>query len=183
MPPTGTICFLHSIHQSQTFRMKKTLPLLLFAFLAGCGSNTAVKTDTETSKEESNSVSSPAATNTASASPQGEGLVGYWKLSLEAYDDNSNGKLDEEERKKGISNRYSFRFNADGTCQIMDMFKGRYERKTEKGKDMLYVYRNRIASEETKDPPPDIYVITSFSKNEMVLLHEMDYVFWVFNRQ
>ena len=186
MPATrGTFIFFNSIHQYKPSTMKKVLPLFLFVFLAACGSNTAVKSATETSKEESSSASaSLPSTTPASESPQGDGLVGYWKLSLEAYDKNSNGKLDDEERKQGIKNRYSFRFNADGTCQIMDMFTGRFERKAEKGKDMLYVYRNRVPNEETQDPPPDKFILTSLGKSELVLLEAMDsYVFWVFSRQ
>jgi hypothetical protein len=163
--------------------MKKIFPLFLLAFLIGCSNNSTVKSATETSKEETNSTSASTA-STSSNSPQGDGLVGYWKLSLEAYDDNNNGKLDDEERKKGIQNRYSFRFNADGSCQIMDMFKGRYERKTEKGKDVLSVYRNRIPQEEEKDPPPDVYIISSIAKDKMILLETMgNHVFWEFSRQ
>ena len=114
---------------------------------------------------------------------QGDGIVGKWQLTLEAYDDNSNRKLDDEERKKGIQNRYSFRFNADGTCQIMDMFKGRYEMKTENNRKLLKVYRNRIPEEEEKDPPPDVYEITSTSNNELVLLETLgDHTFWVFKK-
>src|SRR5215213_3341693 len=62
-----------------------------------------------------------------------KGITGYWKLKLEAYDNNENKILDEAERKKGIQNRYSFRFNADGGCQIRESFKGHYEVKTKGG--------------------------------------------------
>jgi len=110
-------------------------------------------------------------------------IIGFWKLKLEAYDDNSNKILDEAERKKGIKNNYSFRFNADGSCKIVESFKGRYEIKTESGNKMLYVYRNRVAGEEKQDPPPDVYRITSMSKNELVLLeNEGNLTFWVFER-
>jgi hypothetical protein len=110
-------------------------------------------------------------------------IIGFWKLKLEAYDDNSNKILDEAERKKGIKNNYSFRFNADGSCKIVESFKGRYEVKTESGNKMLYVYRNRVAGEEEQDPPPDVYRITSMSKNELVLLeNEGNLTFWVFER-
>ena len=110
-------------------------------------------------------------------------LVGFWKLKLEAYDDNGNKILDEAERKKGIKNNYSFRFNADGSCKIVESFKGRYEVKTESGNKMLYVYRNRVEGQEKQDPPPDVYRITSMSKNELELLeNEGNLTFWVFER-
>lgn len=109
--------------------------------------------------------------------------MGYWKLTLEAYDENENKILDEAERKKGIKNKYTFRFNADGSCRIQETFSGRYEIKTERGNKMLYVYRNRVVGEEDKDPVPDVYRITSMNKNELVLLENIgDLTFWVFER-
>ena len=112
-----------------------------------------------------------------------DGIVGNWKLKLEAYDNNENKMLDEEEKKKGIKNNYSFRFNADGSCQIRQSFKGRYEIKTQGANKMLYVYRNRVVGEEDHDPPPDIYCIISLNKNELVLLeNEGNLTFWVFER-
>jgi hypothetical protein len=111
------------------------------------------------------------------------GITGYWKLTVEAYDNNENKILDDDERKKGIKNRYSFRFNADGSCQIVESFKGHYELKTEGGKKMLYVYRNRVEGQEKQDPVPDVYRIISLSENALVLLErEGNLVFWVFER-
>jgi len=113
----------------------------------------------------------------------GEDITGYWKLKLEAYDDNRNKTLDEAERKKGFKNRYSFRFNADGSCQIVETYKGRYEVKTESGNKMLYVYRRRVQGVEDQDPPPDVYRIISINKNELVLLEDLgNLAFWVFER-
>ena len=121
--------------------------------------------------------------NTETSQTSEEGIIGYWKLKLEAYDHNENKILDETERKKGIQNRYSFRFNADGSCQIRESFKGHYEVKTKGGNKILFVYRNRVRGEEEKDPPPDVYRIVSLSKNELVLLEEMEgLTFWVFER-
>jgi hypothetical protein len=112
-----------------------------------------------------------------------EGINGYWKLKLEAYDKNENKILDEPERNKGIQNRYSFRFNADGSCQIRESFKGHYEVKTKGGNKILSVYRNRVQAEEDQDPPPDVYRIISLSENELVLLEqEGNFTFWVFER-
>ncbi len=124
-------------------------------------------------------VTSGVRTNQTSA----DDLVGFWKLKLEAYDDNSNKILDEAERKKGIKNNYSFRFNADGSCKIVENFKGRYEVKTESSNKMLYVYRNRVEGQEKQDPPPDVYRITSMSQTELILLeNEGNLTFWVFER-
>jgi hypothetical protein len=112
-----------------------------------------------------------------------DGITGYWKLKLEAYDNNENKVLDEAERKKGIQNRYSFRFNADGSCQIRESFKGHYEVKTKGGNQLLSVYRNRVQGQEEQDPPPDVYRIISLSENELVLLEqEGNLTFWVFER-
>jgi len=123
------------------------------------------------------------ASNTQTSQASQDGISGYWKLKLETYDDNGNKIPDEAERKKGIQNRYLLRFNTDGSCQIQEAYKGRYEVKTESNKKMLYVYRNRIVGEEEKDPPPDVYHIVSLSKNEMVLLeNEGNLVFWIFER-
>jgi hypothetical protein len=55
--------------------------------------------------------------------------------------------------------------------------------KTKGGNKILFVYRNRVRGEEEKDPPPDVYRIVSLSKNELVLLEEMEgLTFWVFER-
>ena len=158
-----------------------TLCFSFSLFTLACG-NTATQAN-ETTAASNNSTTTTTAAIKESSAPA-EGIVGYWKLILEAYDDNGNRKLDDDERKKGIQNRYSFRFNADGTCKIMDFYDGHYERKTEGGKDMLRVFRNRIPSEEQKDPPPDVYLITSFSNSEMTLLETIgDHTFWVFKKQ
>jgi len=123
------------------------------------------------------------ASNTEATQSSGDGIAGYWKLILEAYDDNGNKILDDAERKKGIKNKYTFRFNADGSCRIQENFTGRYEVKTEGGSKVLYVYRKRVVGEEDQDPVPDVYRITSISKNEMVLLEKIgDLTFWVFER-
>jgi len=112
-----------------------------------------------------------------------DNISGFWKLKLEAYDDNGNKVLDEAERKKGFKNRYTFRFNPDGSCKIQEAYSGRYEVKSEGSKKVLYVYRKRVVGEEEKDPPPDIYLITSMDKNELVLLErEGNLTFWVFER-
>jgi hypothetical protein len=150
------------------------MPLVLLVL---CNNNEAAQETTVTNKQVE------AASNKETDQSPGNGITGYWKLTLEAYDDNGNKILDEAERKKGIKNRYSLRLNTDGSCKIQEVFKGRYEVKTEGDKKMLYVYRDRVVGEEEQDPPPDIYRIISASKNELVLLeNEGNLTFWVFEK-
>jgi hypothetical protein len=152
----------------------------LFASLVLCSCN-----NNKTAQENivAEKPQSEVAANTEATQPAGDGIVGNWKLTLEAYDDNGNKILDDEERKKGIKNNYQYRFNPDGSCQIQQVFKGRYEVKTEVDKEKLYVYRNRIVGEEEKDPPPDVYHIITLDKNQLLLLEELgNLVFWVFER-
>src|SRR6185503_5915002 len=137
-----------------------------FALLIACSNNKA----TIENKIDETKPKAELAANTGSNQTPADDITGQWKLKLEAYDNNENKVLDEDEKKKGIKNNYSFHFNADGSCQIQQMFKGRYEVKTEGNKKMLYVYRKKVEGEEEKDPPPDVYRIISLSKNELVLL-------------
>ena len=167
--------------------MKNAKPVFYLGFvltMLSCGGNTNGKGTSETTAGETHATSLVAQEPAASSNAfPGDSITGYWKLYLEAYDDNGNRKLDDEERKKGIKNRYSFRFNADGSCEIMELFKGRYEIETENGKKLLHVYRNRVAGEEEKDPPPDVYEITSMSKEELVLLEKLgEHTFLVFRK-
>ena len=153
--------------------------LIAFLVMCSCSNN---KTAQENSVVE-NKQQSEAAANSSTTQPSGDGIVGNWKLKLEAYDDNANKVLDEEERKKGFKNNYTYRFNADGSCMIQQMFKGRYEVKTEGNKKKLYVYRNRVVGEEDADPPPDVYHIISLNNNQLVLLEDLgNHTFWVFER-
>ncbi|HEY0680495.1 MAG TPA: lipocalin family protein [Chitinophagaceae bacterium] len=152
--------------------------LCVCAILISCSNDQAQENKVADTPKQSEVASNAAANQTS-----GDGIVGYWKLTLEAYDDNGNKVLDEAERKKGIKNKYTFRFNADGSCKIQESFPGRYEVKTEGGKKVLYVYRKRVVGEEDQDPVPDVYLITSMNKNEMVLLEKIgDLTFWVFER-
>ena len=152
---------------------------IAFALLIACSNNKAAEETTASKSEQQPEVASNLETN----QPSGDGIVGYWKLTLEAYDNNGNKILDEEERKKGFKNQYTSRFNSDGSCKIQEFYKGRYEEKTENGNKMLYVYRNKVEGQEKKDPPPDVYRIISMSKNELVLLEDLgNLTFWVFER-
>ena len=144
-----------------------------------CSNNKAAEEPTASKVEQQPAV----ALNKETDKSPGEGIVGYWKLTLEAYDDNGNKTLDEEEKKKGIKNKYTYRFNADGSCKIQEFYKGRYEEKTENGNKILYVYRERIVQEEDKDPIPDVYRIITMSKTQLVLLeNENKLAFWVFEK-
>lgn len=148
------------------------------ALLIACSNNAQENKVAETPQQQPE-----IASNTQASRASEDGIVGFWKLTLEAYDDNGNKILDEEERKKGIKNQYTYRFNSDGSCKIQEFYKGRYEEKTEKGNKMLYVFRNRVVGEEDKDPLPDVYRIISMSKNQLVLLEDMgNLAFWVFER-
>ena len=147
--------------------------------LCSCNNNKSAQENSVAENKPQSEVAANHEVNTAS----GDGIVGNWKLTLEAYDENGNKILDDEERKKGIKNNYQYRFNADGSCQIQQVFKGRYEVKTEGDKKKLYVYRNRVVGEEDKDPPPDVYHIISLNRNQLLLLEDLgNLAFWLFEK-
>ncbi len=159
-----------------------TLLVTISSLLINCGNNKAANSETQLTNSSSTEKKVEPGNG---AAPAGEGIVGAWKLRLEVFDDNGNRIPDEGEMKKGYSNNYHFQFNADGTCRIQQMFTGRYERKTESGSDKLYVYRKRIEGEEDKDPIPDVYLVTSLKKDELVLqilLAGEPGSFWFFKR-
>ncbi|HEU5163963.1 MAG TPA: hypothetical protein VFU29_00395 [Chitinophagaceae bacterium] len=113
------------------------------------------------------------------SSSQGDGITGGWSLVLQAFDDNSNGKLDEEERKKGNTGKHFYQFNEDGTCLIHTLkLRGSYELKNENGKKRLYTYVN---DEGTKVRENAWYII-SVTKTEMILLSQDKYAFWIYKR-
>jgi len=149
----------------------------------GPGSNeTAPKHENSDAKTEKVSNNS----NNSAGESQSDGLLGKWKLVLNAFDDNNNGLLDPGEREKAVPNSHSYHFKPDGSCVIMNTFKGRYEVKKENGVDKLYVYRERVKGEETEDPVPEIFRIISISKDELILLilevHDESSI-WIFKRQ
>jgi hypothetical protein len=110
---------------------------------------------------------------------QDDNIIGSWNLVLQAFDDNSNVKLDEEERKKGNTGKHFYQFNADGTCLIHTLkLKGSYELKNENGKKRLYTY---VDDEGTKVRENAWYLI-SVSKTELILLSQDKYAFWIFKR-
>ena len=110
---------------------------------------------------------------------QGDGIIGSWNLMLQALDDNSNGKLDEEERKKGNTNKHFYQFNADGTCLIHTLkLKGYYEQKNESGRKRLYTY----VYDEGTPVRENAWYLISVGKTELILLSQDQYAFWIFKR-
>jgi hypothetical protein len=98
---------------------------------------------------------------------------------LQAFDKNSNGKLDDEERKTGNTARHFYQFNTDGTCLIHTMkLKGSYELKTVDGKKRLFTY----IDDEGKKIPENKWYVISVSKTEMILLSQDKYAFWIYKR-
>ena len=119
------------------------------------------------------------AINSYPTSLQADGIIGSWTLVLQAFDKNSNGKLDDEERKKGNTGRHFYQFNSDGTCLIHTLkLKGHYELKNADGKKRLYTY---IEDGGTSTPENKWYVI-SVSKTELILLSQDKYAFWIYKR-
>lgn len=115
-------------------------------------------------------------------------LIGDWKLSLETYDNNHNKKLDDDERKKGFSNHYFYRFSSDGSCiispfasnQLKSGFKGRYALAEKNGKKILTTYWDET---EQKGQQEAQYTVVSVNKVELVLLETTgDHTFWIFKR-
>jgi hypothetical protein len=110
---------------------------------------------------------------------QADGIIGSWSLVMQAFDDNSNGKLDDNERMKGSGGRHFYQFNADGTCLIHTLkLKGWYELKDQNGKKRLYTY---VDDGGTKTPENAWYVI-SVTKTELILLSQDKYAFWIYKR-
>ena len=59
-------------------------------------------------------------------------LIGEWELKLKVDDLNRNGKLDDEERQKAVTQvKDYYKFNSDGSCLFYTFKnKGRFEVKT-----------------------------------------------------
>lgn len=159
------------------------LILSILFILTSCGNNKASTTDTQLTSNASIEKSGPAPIE---AGASGDGIVGTWRMYLDAFDKNENQVLDAEERKAAIKNNYRLQLNADGTCKIQDFYKGTYKVKEEGGKRILEVQRKKVEGEETEDPIPDIYHIKSLTKDEMILLTTeagSTVSFWIFKRE
>ena len=117
--------------------------------------------------------------NTKSSASQDNGIIGKWRLTWQAFDENGNKKLDEEERKKAFANNYFYQFNANGSCLVQSL-KGHYEIKEEGGKKKLFAYIDIEGSTELIG----FYTILSVNKDELLLLDAAaDYTFWPFKRE
>jgi hypothetical protein len=161
--------------------MKCISYLALIFLIIACGNSNS---DAEGQLANNSSTEKKGEQATASTNP-GDGIVGTWKMSLDAFDKNDNEVLDEEERKNAVANNYVLQLNADGTCKLQQVFTGRYEVTTENGKQILRVYRKKVEGEEDKDPLPDVYIIKSVGQEEMVLLvvdGGESTTFWIFKR-
>jgi hypothetical protein len=161
---------------------RNNTPISLFVFLfISCADNETTTDDTQLA----GNASVPNKEQSAVLSTADGNIVGEWKLILEAYDENENKVLDEEERKKGFRNNYLLRLNANGTCRIQNFYNGTYTIKEEGGRKILSVQREK-GKEEDKQDPPDQYYIISLIKDELILLslsaEIVTTTFWVFNR-
>src|SRR3954464_12292625 len=112
--------------------MKKIIyHLLFFGFIVflTCSNSNAEKNQSKTMAE---TTTAEAETKESSNTMlDSNDIVGEWTLTLEAYDLNDNHILDESERKKGVANKYYYRFNSNGSCLIHSLhIKGHYEIKT-----------------------------------------------------
>ena len=164
-------------------KTKSVIALIVgLLFIYGCGDNKAAtneKKSADSSSPDKKGEQPTASTNS------GDSIVGTWKMSLDAFDKNDNEVLDEEERKNAVANNYVLQLNSDGSCKLQQVFTGRYEVTTENGKQILRVYRKKVEGEEDKDPLPDVYIIKSVGKEEMVLLvvdGGESTTFWIFKR-
>jgi hypothetical protein len=144
---------------------------LLFMVACNNNSSSAEKQLTQNLSPEGKQVSAE-----PSAS-QDNGIVGKWRLTWQAYDENKDQKLDEEERKKGFANNFFYQFNADGSC-LVQTFKGHYEIKEEGGKKKLSTYADIGGSEERIG----FFTILSVNKDELLLV-DPGPMFWIFKRE
>jgi hypothetical protein len=159
---------------------QQSLQYFIFAAatILACSNDSTTKENTVAVNNET-TAASPAKENTVAQ----DGIVGTWMMHLDAFDHNQNEELDADERAKAVANRYRMQLNADGTCRLMDLFTGRYETKTENGKKILRVFRKKVEGEEDKDPPPDVYMIKSLTKGELILYINLSTNFWIFKRE
>ena len=129
-----------------------------------------------------------ASSKTMNPLPQQVDIVGDWKLAFETYDENENKKLDPEERKKGFSNHFFFRFNSDGSALVnfnntaQAAFKGHYKISVRKNLQFLSVYVDDDKNENPDGLGSGWYIIAA-DKNELVLLGGLvEKAFWIFKR-
>ena len=146
--------------------------------LIGCGNSDAQNPPENKSPKQKISAKS--------ALPQGDGIIGDWKLSLETFDENSNKKLDNQERNKATRKNYFYRFYSDGKCLINfaprpeGAFKGHYEKKTDASnleRIIIYLDEGDAPGKESER------FILSLTKDELVLLNvSYEGTIWIFKR-
>ena len=124
-----------------------------------------------------------------------DNIVGTWKLTMEAYDDNNNMKLDDDERKSGVKNStpqalrdYKMQFNSNGTCKVEGRYNGTYKLTEEGDKKILTLQMDAYVGMGGKHIPATRhkYYIQSITSSELLLLAEVSgvtYTFWLFKKQ
>jgi hypothetical protein len=155
-------------------------------FFANYGDNQAATNE----KQLANNSAKSTTENPASAtSTSDNGIVGTWKLTMEAFDDNNNSKLDDEERKSGMKistpqvlRDYKMQFNSNGTCTIEGRYNGTYKIKEEDGKKILLVELEPRTGLNGKQIPAshNKYYIKSITSSELLLLAEVSGVAIIF---
>ena len=160
-----------------------------FIFLLSHGGDDKAATIHEKKKEAATNEKQSAASPSTSTSPpttSADGIVGTWKLILDAFDDNFNTKLDDEERKKGVTPQslpdFQLRFNADGSCKMERNYPGSYKISEEGGSKILSVH---LDATERLPPGNRKYHIKSMTGTELLLLREVSgvtYNFWLLKK-
>jgi hypothetical protein len=149
---------------------------LLHLLLPGCNAQNGAGTS---ASESSSAELSTTTEKQAGNLPQGNDFLGEWQLIMIATDDNRNKKMDDEERKKGMTEVQDYmKLNSDGSCEFYTFkLKGRYELKTESDGKKLLVLFDKNNNRESRG------TIESVTKTEMVLLkHSSGGVFSVYKR-
>src|SRR5687767_11284643 len=102
--------------------MKSLIQLIVvFLFLSSCSNDSTSSDEKQLANNSSTEKKSEQATTSTTS---GDGIVGTWKMYLDAFDKNENQILDDEERKNAVPNKYRMQLNADGTCRLQDVFTG-----------------------------------------------------------
>jgi hypothetical protein len=105
-------------------------------------------------------------------------LVGAWNLTATYSDDNRNGTLEEAERGKSLAAKDFLRLNADGSCEFYAFkLKGRYELETRSNGSQKLILFDKDNNKVDKG------VITSVTKDELILLNVSIRAFSVYRRQ
>lgn len=172
--------------------MKQTCMIFLIPvifFFANCGDNQAA-----TNEKRLDNVAAPTTGNPASGTTTSyDGIVGTWKLTMEAFDDNFNKKLDDEERKSGMKNStpqalhdFKMQFNANGTCK-KGRDNGTYKLTEDGDKKILTISLEAFKGLNGQQIPASQhkYYIKSMTSTELLLLAEVSgvtVIFWLFKK-